>query len=343
MTRRLLLILAVTVLSACSSANAFAQLAEAGFAGNVSGGSTIVRFTDLDSLRTCLEASGNICVPAAPMTLAPGIKRLQMASNVTLDGNGILDMKCDSRCIGINGSNNIVRNVRLSGPGPTQTLWPDRFPDANCTQPTTPKNLLGCAVPILVRDAKQVIIEHNEFTLCGDKCLVLDSSDAVTVRSNKFSNSYFTILALGRDAAGPPAHATVTENIFNSVFRRSARASGAYVMHEFGNLFTGPCPRFRGEGFGPSAVTGAQALVENNVADTGSCSALNISDENNPKTAINRKTGGVRASGVMLARQNAGMEDRSDAVSFQIPYAYTRQDPEELRATILRNAGVRQR
>jgi hypothetical protein len=288
-----------------------------GFAGPTSGGSYRSEFRDIESLRRCLASPGSLCVPAHALILQPGIRRLNMAGNVTLDGRGMLELRCDSFCLDLRSGNNVIRGVTFVGPGPTGTLWPQRYPEANCTNPAKPEDLRGCAVPIHMMEARQVVIEHNLFRICGEKCVAIDGGDAVTIRNNRFMNSYFGILALGRPG-GSTGHLTVAGNVFDTVFRRSARVSGAYVLHEYANVIKGACPDLLGGGFGPSATGEAQALVEYNVADPGSCSTVQTKDYDN------RRTGVKLGTGRMTARSNPGMTDRDDPIDFAIPYDYPR-------------------
>jgi hypothetical protein len=327
-------LLALLAVPAAPAAAGPAQLPGdvAGFAGQVEGGTNEVMFDDLDSLRRCLAAPGNLCVPRAAMTIAPGLKRLMVAGSVTLDGKGLLALQCDSYCLELRQGDNVVRGVRLAGPGPTRTLWPARFPDANCTNPALPKNVSGCAVPIHMIDARRVLIEGNDFATCGNKCLAIDGGDEVTVRRNRFADSYFGILAVANAANGPFSRLTVAGNVFTRIFRRSARVSGRFVLHETGNLLSGHCPDLAGGGFGVSAVGDAQALVEGNFAEPDACAAIQISDA---------AEGKPEARGRIMSRSNAGIEDRADAVDFEVPYAHPAARPDAaVRAAIERAAGV---
>jgi pectate lyase len=336
------------------------QLAKVnGFAGVVSGGTNTVVFRDLDTFRKCLSVSGNLCVPEKKMFFEFQKVVPEIANNVTLDGKGLLSIVCNGYCIRLDKGNNIVRNVRFMGPGPTKTLWPEakKFSDANCTDPTLAQHVLGCAVPVYILEAKKVLIEHNDFLKCGDKCIAIDGGDEITIRNNKFSNSFMGILALGRDPDGSAyGRLTVAYNVFHSVFRRSARVSGAYAMHEFGNLFNGPCLKLPGA-FGPSSVGGAQALVEFNRALPGSCNAFQIGDYKNEKTKV------YLPAGLMLSRHNIGMadcvkatpatgdkaavegkKDCEDKISLTIPYIYQynewQKSPNIMMQQVARTAGV---
>lgn len=330
------MLLALAVLAPPALARAEAPPVTDGFAGPMSGGTRAVQFDDIDSLRRCLLAGNSVCAPRRAMTLAPGLRRLMMAGATTLDGRGLLTLQCDSYCLDLRQGYNVVRNVRFVGPGPQRTLWPARFPKANCTAPQVPENLLGCAVPIHLVNAERVLIANNTFDTCGDKCIAIDGGDAITVRNNRFANSYFGVLAVGREIGGPKGRMTVAYNVFTSVFRRSARVSGAFAMHEFGNVLTGACPALPGGGFGPSAVGEAEALVEGNMADPGSCAALEISAYDN------RKTGAQAGAGRLRARGNIGIEARDEAVTFSVPYATeARQPGPALRAAVEAAAGVR--
>lgn len=320
---------------ACAKSAAAPAADVAGFAGNVKGGTREGKFYDIQSLRMCLMSPGAICVPDRSMTLQPGIQRLKVAREVTLDGKGLLALKCDTYCLDLREGDNIIRGVRFAGPGPQRTLWPDRFPDANCTNPTAPKNLSGCAVPINLNGAKHVLVERNNFTTCGNKCIAIDDGDAVTIRRNRFSNSYFGILAVAHRPDGPIGKMTITGNVFDTVFRRSARVAGRMAMHEFGNVFTGLCPRLPGGGFGISAASGAEALVEDNIADAGSCSLM---EESGSQGEV---TGRVEGKGRILSRNNSGLPERRETAGLTIPYAYPRAAPTGARkADIIRNAGV---
>lgn len=306
-----------------------------GFAGAVQGGSRMQTFGDTESLRRCLAQSGNICTPRGAVTVAPGIRRMIMAGNVTLDGRGMVAFRCDSYCLELREGNNIVRGVDMAGPGPQRTLWPERFPDANCTDPTLPKHVSGCAVPIRTLGARQVLIEDSDFSRCGNKCIAVEGGDAITIRRNRFAESYFGILAINYVPDGPMARMTVNGNVFRSIFRRSARVGGRFMMHEFANVLTGPCPALPGGGFGASAVGEAQALVEDNVADPGSCAALQVSEHEDAKN------GTVEGMGHLISRRNAGIEDKADPVAIAIPYSYSRAEANAaLRETITRSAGM---
>jgi len=248
----------------------------------------------------------------------------------------MLSLQCDSYCLELRQGNNVIRGVAMAGPGPQRTLWPDRFPDADCTNPQSPKNVSGCAVPIHMMNARQVLVEDSDFSKCGNKCIAIDSTDAVTIRRNRFADSYFGILAINHEVNGPPMGLTVSGNVFRSVFRRSARVTGPYLMHEFANVMTGRCPDLPGGGFGISAVGDAQVIAEGNVADPGSCAALQMSDFDDPKG------GKAEGKGRILSRRNAGIQDNADAVSATVPYAPPRLEANAaLRDAITRTAGMR--
>jgi len=303
------------------------------------------------------------------LTVDPGEQRLTIAADTTLDGRGLLTIAPSFFGVDIPASNVVVRNTTFRGPGVGRNLkteaeggvlppWaPNRH--SNCATPTLTSEIFGCAVQIQIRGgAKNVWIDHNTFTRCGDICISAyaanDNSgrpDMITVSNNIFRGSFFAA-NFGASARGPtpppPGHATLYGNLFDHVFRRQPGA-GDSDLHVFNNYWRGfggatyPDAPVAGcnKGFGPEVTAQAEMLLEANVAEAGLCTEAVQNQPFNPRVGMARGYGKVRAVG------NLGLKSAtitgSDTLDFTPPYPYRLLPVNQVKEAVLLHAGAPQR
>jgi pectate lyase len=226
-----------------------------------------------------------------------------------------------------------------------------------CASPHQPADVKHCGIPLLIKGrVRDVWIDRNAFTHCGEKCLEiwneslapLDASgfsptpDLITLSNNRFTDSYFCV-GVGVGATTPARairpggeRVTVVGNTFDRCFRRSVRAASGAQVDEVGNLIARwgpPAGRTcRGEdfGFGPSAVGGAQILLEANTFQPwpdGPCKeAVDTSDYEVQALGVDRGRGAVRAVANRLLGGATASGADPNAV-FSRPYALTARPP----------------
>jgi len=248
-----------------------------------------------DALRAAIDCatkapSGGVVVftTGKPVMLAGPI---ELPSNISITGPATIQTNATAVFV-VSGQHNVViRNISFQTlPGGTAgngRLCPDPV------SPYTPAvgneerpGVTGCTKPIIlegthlgkgavssnVADTKNVWIDHNTFSRCGDKCIVVrndakntngkwSGADDITISSNKFLDSFFSVFitVTGKEAEDGPRHpmwrdtakceaekasgilprmrVSVYNNLFDRIRQRSARAAycSAYV-HEFNNV-----------------------------------------------------------------------------------------------------------
>jgi len=359
---RLLLTLSTVLLAlAACGRPAAAQGRAVGYGGGATGGTTPCHFSDAPGLRACLGRGGAEAIADAPLTVDPGKDRIQVAANTTLDGRGLLTIAPSAIGLAITQSNVIVRNTFFHGPGPSQTLFPAIHPGSNCTTPTLPKQLLGCAVDINLSGAvRDVWIDHDTFWQCGNRCVNGSDygdgkgrPDAVTISDSVFRDSYFSVV-FGVNATvpvlPPPGYVTLYGNVFDHIFRRAPRAAGGYRMHVFNNYYrdwggqtylgspsVGCGEAFKG--FGPSVNGTSEMLLEANVAEAGECREAVDNSYFTPAEGYARGNGRVRAVGNLGLR--GATISGSDALDFTPTYPYSLMPADRVKAWVMANAGAR--
>jgi pectate lyase len=351
-----------------NAAPARAGIRAIGYGAATTGGSAPCHFADEASLRACLARGGGLAIADRAFSLDPRKHRLAVAANTTLDGEGKLEITPSLYGLDIRASNVIVRNVVFHGTGRRKSILP-QYPDANCSTPTRPEQVFGCMVAIhVVGSARNIWIDHNTFTGCSDICIsVWDNNDgtghpsAITISNNIFRRSFFGI---GVGVAGsavrlpPPGHLTFYGNLFRDVFRRQPRISSGYQAHVFNNYYTGPqCHGLgpglgQGLGFGPSVEASGEILLENNLADEGSCGAHIDNSQFLPAPG----SGAAKGYGKIDAAGNLGFaSDQGNSVRHRLPvmradrdlldftpaYAYRLLPVNEVKAAVLERAGAK--
>jgi pectate lyase len=316
-------------------------------------------------LRSCLGRGGADAIADVALTVDPGARRLTVAPNTTLDGQGLLTIAPSLRGIDITVFNVIVRNTVFHGPGIGRALNPAVLhmvvptTHSNCTSPTGTNEIFGCAVQIQIRGGAQDIwIDHNTFSSCGDICIsVLGENDGaarpdmVTVSNNIFRDSFFAAnfgLSAMIVILPPPGHATLYGNLFDHVFRRQPGAGG-YQLHVFNNYWrdyggaTYPGARVVGcnKGFGPEVTGQAEMLLEANVAEAGPCREAVDNQFFRPVVGLARGYGKVRAVG------NLGLKGAtvtgSDTLDFTPTYPYRPLPVNQVKEAVLAHAGAQRR
>lgn len=368
---RLLSAIALMVLAHASvrAANSIQQtdIRPQGYGMHATGGATQCHFADEASLRNCLGRGGALAIADVAFSVDPGRNRFMVAADTTLDGKGLLTITPSLYGIEIRESNVIIRNVLFHGTGRRASILSQLYPNANCSTPVLAEQVFGCMVGIhLLARAKNIWIDHNTFSDCGDICIsVWDNNDgtghpdAITISNNIFRNSFF---AIGVGVAGtaitlpPPGHLTFYGNLFSAIFRRQPRVSDGYQGHVFNNYYTGPpCHGVgpglgRGLGFGPSVEANGEILFENNVADPQSCGSHIDNSDFVPLPG----TGIPRGHGKIDARRNSGFISDTDSGRNKIPgirkdkdqlgfnasYPYHLLAPNFVKTFVLTNAGV---
>jgi len=306
------------------------------------------------------DTPGPIFIDSPPAARA---SRIKVPSNKTIQGpvtlvtNGVL-FEIESQ------DNIIIRDVRY------HSALSDH---AECRDVTGPAQSVRCGEAInIVGDSKNIWIDHNDFSQCGEKCVEVWATpgfgpsaangrllgpDMITISNNIFRDSYFGV-AIGVDAhTGPerlPEHERVTVygNLFTGIFRRTPRgASGAWV-HVFNNVIAhwggqNSCIR-DGFGFGPSSIGSAQMLLENNVlianVDPRACKvATEISDYDSTSVGgsdrglgLMRVAGNLTVNGTVLNQNNPGSVFDPHAY-----YSYTLLPADRVFSSVRANAGVR--
>jgi len=366
------IVLVVLVQASVRAANSIQQtdIRPQGYGMHATGGATQCHFADEASLRNCLGRGGALAIADVAFSIDPGRNPLMVAPNTTLDGKGLLTITPSLYGLEIRVSNVIIRNVLFHGTGRRASLLPQIYPDANCTTPALAKDVFGCMVGIhVLARARNVWIDHNTFSDCGDICIsVWDNNDgtghpdAITISNNVFRNSFF---AIGVGVAGTavtlpaPGHLTFYGNLFSAIFRRQPRVSGGYQGHAFNNYYTGPpCHGVGpglglGLGFGPSVEANGEILMENNVAERDTCGSHIGNYDFSPAPG----NGVAKGHGKINASQNIGfVSDQGNSVRDRLPIARADQDhldfmptyvyqllpTDKVRELVLANAGAHQ-
>jgi hypothetical protein len=217
-------------------------------------------------------------------------------------------------------------------------------------QSAGPDELLGCpglivlgALPPTSVPTAEVVVAHSDFSACGDKCIVGQVSDRVTIAHNHFHDTYFAILVLNdqqanlttsRDvpdgyAPAPTIRYTIYENDFEHVLRRSPRCASFVLCHDLGNvdLDWGSAAQ---AGFGISGTGAAEVYVEGSffsppstygyvACDAGQCAADPFIDDgiddNLDKTS--------RGPGLVFVKSWALVEDGGVQATPTIPLSIT--------------------
>lgn len=248
-----------------------------------------------DALRSAIECTsktqrgGVVVFTTADKPIAIG-DPIELPSNITIEGPATLKTSAIAVFV-VSGQHNVaIRNisfltlprVTVKGRSCPDPVSPDTVAVGNAERP----GVTGCTKPIIVEgthigkdevisqatDAKNIWIDHNTFSRCGDKCIVVrndakdtngrwSGADDVTISNNKFLDSFFSVLItltgkeedtgarhpILRDtakceaekAAGilPQMRVSVYNNLFNRVRQRNVRVAycSAYV-HEFNNV-----------------------------------------------------------------------------------------------------------
>lgn len=357
MTRLLLAFLAVLLIGVPA---ALAQQAM-GFGGATTGGGAgpACHVRDEATLRACVAgAKPARIVVDVPLTLNPGGQPIGVGSNKTIDGGGRLSIVHDWVGLDLDGSRNvIVRNVRFRGSG--ANIFPEKH--SNCAHPSRAQDVEGCGVSIRMAGAtRDIWIDHDSFDACGNKCIdgwgrvqpagVVPAPDLITISNNIFRDSYFAIL-FGVASQVPadqtparPGRVTVYGNLFERILRRTPRAASGYWIHVFNNVikdFGGRASCRRTDfGFGPSAASGGQLLLQNNVVeawpDANACKqADNI--EPSGRSAADRGMGLIGSSGNLV--RNGATAEGGDAV-FTPDYPVSLMPAGQVEAYVSANAGV---
>lgn len=368
----LYIIICLAAALACVQAKAAPSLTVAhavGYGAATAGGTASCHFADEATLRTCLLRGGALVVADVAVKIDPEKRRFFIAANTTLDGKGLLVITPSWFGLDIEQPNVIVRNVIFHGTGRNASILTN-FPNARCATPTLAKELFGCMVGIRVGGrAKNIWIDHNSFSDCGNACIsIWDSNDGtghpdeITVSNNIFRNSFFAAGAGTAGTAGTlpaPGHITFYGNLFDHIFRRQPRIVRGYDAHIFNNYYTGPVCRGLGPGlgvgpgFGPSVEEGGEILLENNVADPQSC-ASHIDNSDfvpAPGTGVPRGHGKINAVGNLGFVSDSdtgkhrviGVRPDRDVLGFRPTYAYSLLPAHTVKAAVLGNAGVKVR
>ena len=353
------IVLMVLVQASVRAANSIQQtdIRPQGYGMHAAGGTIPCHVSHEAELYGCLKHGGTYTVVDTAISVDPGKGRIYFAPDTTLDGRGLLTITPSIYGLDIGVPNVIVRNVFFRLPGK---------PKISCISFKVPGQTVTCALGIHIwGHAENIWIDHNTFD-CGNKCLnVLDNADgsgdpdAITISDNIFRNSFFGI---GITAAGTavtlptPHHVTLYGNLFDHIFRRQPRVAEGYQVHVFNNYYSGPrcfgqgIGLGPGPGFGPSVEADGEMLFENNVADFQSCGSHIDNSDYVPVPG----TGVPRGHGKIDARGNIGFvsdtdsgrnkipgirKDR-DALGFKPNYRYRLLEADQVKASVLMNAGV---
>ncbi|MGI9170353.1 MAG: hypothetical protein ACR2FH_09285, partial [Caulobacteraceae bacterium] len=166
------------------------------------GGGPTCRVTDLATLRACVAGAAprNVVVAGGPLTIEIDRPPVDVGSNKTIDGAGVLSIVFTRRGLRLKDSANvIVRGVRF------RSTLKNTLPTDNCIHPAGPDQVRGCGVAISLEGATvNVWIDHNDFTQCGDKCITgwgqpesagrVPAPDLISVSNNRFTDSYYAML-----------------------------------------------------------------------------------------------------------------------------------------------------
>ncbi|MCW5733907.1 MAG: hypothetical protein KIS73_07275 [Enhydrobacter sp.] len=231
---------------------------------------------------------GGVVIFARPsMTITLG-KPLQLPSNITMQGPATIQSAA-RETLRIEGQSQIiVRDLvfrsltRKDCPDPTlPTTVAARFEsDDAISGCNTPIEVLGTRVAKATgtvaadgRDSTHVWIDHNSFSRCGDKCIVIKNgnttnasgrwfgADLVTVSNNRFTDSFYSVLitvinkealrgmlkhstseceAVKAKGVLPQMRISVYGNLFENIRRRSVRAAYCNVyVHQWNNVIAG--------------------------------------------------------------------------------------------------------
>ena len=213
-----------------------------------------------------------------------------------------------------------------------------------------------------------------------DKSGRWSGADKITISNNKFSDSFYSILVTVIDAERglrgllehstskcalemengilPRMRVTIHGNLFERIRRRSARASYCTArVHQFNNVINGfglPLSKFPvGHtcyspgvyGFGPSALYGAQLLLENNDIsawpdDPNGCKrAVNDISHQKADGSGKEDTQGYVVDSNNIYREGAFGVSSSITKVFKPEYDYTLLEPSQVYQSVLKNAG----
>ena len=370
--RHVLILLALSAVASSACAHppySLSRTGPVGYGAAATGGGVPCHFSDAATLRSCLGRGGADAIADMALTVDPGEQRLTIAADTTLDGRGLLTIAPSFFGVDIPASNVVVRNTTFHGPGVGRELktaaeggvLPPGVPNrhSNCATPTLTSEIFGCAVQIqILGGAKNVWIDHNTFTRCGDICIsgyaANDDSgrpDMITVSNNIFRGSFFAAnfgVSARRPIFPPPGHVTLYGNLFDHVFRRQP-GSGDFDLHVFNNYWrdfggaTYPDAPVAGcnKGFGPEVTAHAEMLLEANVAEAGPCGEAVDNQFFRPVVGVARGYGKVRTVG------NLGLKGAtvtgSDTLDFTPPYPYRLLPVNQVKEAVLAHAGAPQR
>ncbi len=251
-------------------------------------------------------------------------------------------------------SNIVIRNI----------VFRSEFAASHCARPMRPTDVVGCGVAILAQgDSHDILIDHNAFANCGDKCIALWSdvpaagrramgADRVTISNNRFTDSYYAILvgASGQVPASQlPANmrVTVARNLFDGNFRRTPRAASGAKVHLLNNVIENwgrdtPCTTGTELGWAVSVTGGAQMLAEGNYFEArrgdDRCKAAFTIGERSSDDGSDRGTGILSRSRNLLTN-GARDEGGSNGRVFTPPYRYHVANPAGLKAELAKTVG----
>ena len=343
---------------------AFAGSGPLGFGQSTTGGGRTptlchVRILTIDAVQRCVSTDAPVQVVFdVAGTLRMGDRRLGVGSNKTIDGMGRIAVVGDRRLFDIVGENIIIRGLRFAS---TLVSW---RPGQNCAAPARPLDVLGCGVAIDIHgSARNVWVDHNEFSHCGDKCIVVwayaaipgpdghvPAPDLISISGNYIHDSYYGILAgvatqVAASEMPPHERVTIYDNYFRNILRRSPRAASGAWIHAFNNVVedfggAGSC-RGGNYGFASSAVGAAQLFLENNVYiawPNGCKAAIEVSDHGSESGP--RGPGRVKEIG-NLALNGALLLENEPALVFDphAAYSYRVLPAQQVTGAIIHSAG----
>ena len=267
--------------------------------GGAGGGTCI--WTDEASLRDCATGDAPMVATAQGSPNIVIQRTIRVGSNKTIQGPATLASTQDIFKVD-SSSNVIISGIAFSTlPGGINTSGKP------CPDPTLPKDiiaddLLGCADPIVIvarlHDIANIWLDHNSFTLCGDKCVMISANtgplsapnilpetgmiptvDKITISYSTFTNSFYSILVGVNGSEQVPQipgreRVTVYKNTFDHVYRRSPRAANGAWIDVVRNTVRAwntqdNCKLTGVAGFGSGSNNQSQLLARGNTYDAG--------------------------------------------------------------------------